>query len=54
MGEWADLGDGRAAVDVVEVYRVKGSGDFAYRRGRRIEVTIDDGKVKRYEMAVVG
>jgi hypothetical protein len=54
VGEWADLGRGRAAVDVVEVYRVKGSGDFAYRRGRRIEVTIHAGKVKRYEMAVVG
>jgi hypothetical protein len=53
-GQWVDLGEGRAAVGVHETYRVKGSGDFAYRRKLRIEVTIRDGKVCRYEMKIVG
>jgi hypothetical protein len=53
-GQWVDLGEGRAAVDVVETYRVKGSGDFAYRRKLRIDVLIRDGKVCRYEMKIVG
>jgi len=33
-GEWVDLGDGRVVSDVHEVYRVKGTGDFAYERTR--------------------
>jgi hypothetical protein len=33
---------------------MKRSGDFAYQRARRIEITIRDGKVSRYEMKVVG
>jgi ketosteroid isomerase-like protein len=49
-----DLGDGRVAIDVHEVYRMKDTGDFAYERNRSVEVTIRDGKVARYEMRVVG
>jgi hypothetical protein len=53
-GEWVDRGDGRVDCEVHQVYRVKGSGDFAYERQRRIELTIKDGKVSRYEVRVVG
>jgi ketosteroid isomerase-like protein len=54
VGEWVDLGDRRAAVDVHQVYRVKGSGDFAYERDLRIEIAIRDGKIVRYEIRAVG
>jgi ketosteroid isomerase-like protein len=53
-GEWVDRGDGRVDCEVHQVYRVKGSGDFAYERQRRLELTIRDGKVSRYEVRVVG
>jgi ketosteroid isomerase-like protein len=49
-----DLGDGRVVSEVHEVYRVKGTGDFAYARDRRIDLTIRDGKIARYEMRIVG
>jgi hypothetical protein len=49
-----DLGDGSIVSDVQEIYRVKGTGDFAYARERRIELTIREGKIARYEMRVVG
>ena len=52
--EIADLGDGRIVSDVHEVYRMKGTGDFAYACDRRIELTIRDGKIARYEMEIVG
>ena len=53
-GDWLELGDGRVVSDVRETYRVKGTGDFAYERNRRIELTIRDGKISRYEMRIVG
>ena len=53
-GEWVDRGDGRVECEVHQVYRVKESGDFAYERQRRVELTIEGGKVSRYEMRVVG
>ena len=53
-GETRDLGNGLTATDVHEVYRMKGTGDFAYARDLRIELTIRDGKVVRYEMRIVG
>jgi hypothetical protein len=49
-----DLGGGRVVSDVHEIYRMKGTGAFAYARERRIELTIRDGTVARYEMQVVG
>jgi ketosteroid isomerase-like protein len=52
--ELSDLGDGHIVSEVRETYRVKGSGDYAYERGRRIELTIREGKVVRYEMRMVG
>lgn len=51
---FSDLGDGRVVSDVHEVYRTKGTGEFAYARDRRIELTIRDGKIARYEIRVVG
>ncbi len=50
IGDWADLGAGRAAVDVLQIYRMKGSGDFAYQRGLHIEVVVRGGKIARYEI----
>jgi ketosteroid isomerase-like protein len=53
-GEWVDHGDGRVTCDVHQVYRVRESGDFAYERERRIELTIRDGMISRYEVRSVG
>jgi ketosteroid isomerase-like protein len=52
--ELTDLGGGRIASGVHETYRVKGTGDFAYARERRIDLTIRDRKIARYEMRMVG
>jgi hypothetical protein len=54
LGELVDLGDGRVASDVRQVYTLKGTGEFAYTRMRRVELTVRDGKVSRYEMRSVG
>ena len=43
--ELTDLGDGRIVSDVHEIYRLKGTGEFAYARERRIELTIRDGRI---------
>ena len=52
--DWTDLGDGCLVCEVRQVYRLKESGDFAYERNRRVQLTIRDGKVSRYEMRIVG
>ncbi len=49
-GDWVDDGDGRLACDVREIYRLKESGDFAYARPHRVQLTIQGGKITRYEM----
>jgi ketosteroid isomerase-like protein len=49
-----DLGGGRTMSDVHEVYRKKGTGDFAYARDHRIELTIREGKIARCEMRFSG
>jgi hypothetical protein len=49
-----DLGEGRVVSDVHEIYSVKDSGEFAYARDRRVELTIREGKIARYEMRIVG
>ena len=54
VGDWDDLGEGRAAVTVRRIYTVKGTGDFAYRRDLRIEIAIRDGRIARYEIRTVG
>jgi ketosteroid isomerase-like protein len=49
-----DLGEGRVASDVHEIYSMREDGEFAYARDRRIELTIREGKIARYEMRIVG
>jgi hypothetical protein len=39
---------------VRETYRMKETGDFAYARERRIELTIREGMITRYEMRFAG
>ena len=53
-GEWADHGNGRFTCDVKQIYRLKETGDFAYEHQRRVEVTIRDGKISRYELLFTG
>ena len=53
-GEWVDQGSGCVACDVKQVYRMKETGDFAYERRRRVELTIRDGQVRRYELLFTG
>jgi hypothetical protein len=52
--QMSDLGGGRVVTDVHELYRAKGMGEVAHTRDRRIDLTIRDGKVTRYEMQIVG
>jgi ketosteroid isomerase-like protein len=54
VGDWEDRGEGRAAIEVREIYRMRDSGDFAYQRDLRIEITIRAGKIARYEIRPVG
>jgi hypothetical protein len=49
-----DLGDGRIVADVHETYRMTGTGEFAYGRDRRIDLTVRDRLIVRYEMHVTG
>jgi ketosteroid isomerase-like protein len=53
-GEWVHLAEDRVASDVQQVYTLKATGEFAYARRRRVELTVRDGKVSRYEMRSVG
>ena len=46
--ELTDLGEGRIVAETRETYRMKGSGDFAYVRAFRIELTIRDRRIARY------
>ncbi|MGN6431276.1 MAG: hypothetical protein ACTHNB_11180 [Gaiellaceae bacterium] len=52
--ELTDLGSGRIVTDVHEIYRMRVTGDFAYARDRRIELTVREGKIARYELRFVG
>jgi ketosteroid isomerase-like protein len=49
-----DLGKGRIATDFREIYTTKSTGEPAYVRERRIELTVRDGKIARYEMRFAG
>lgn len=53
-GGWVDHGDGRVGCDVQEVYRLKATGEFAYKRAVHVELTIRSGKIDRYELRVTG
>ena len=52
--ETIDLGSGKVLADFSEIYRVKGTGDFAYERARQIELTVRGDKIARYEMRFAG
>jgi ketosteroid isomerase-like protein len=54
QNELLDLGSGQIVSDFREVYRMKRTGEFAYARDRRIELTVRDGKIARYEMRFAG
>jgi ketosteroid isomerase-like protein len=54
VGEWVEDAPGVAAVEVREIYLMKGSGDFAYRCELRIEIAIRDGRIARYEIRPIG
>jgi hypothetical protein len=49
-GGWADDGQGQLVCDVRQVYRLKETGDFAYERTRRVQLTLRQGRISRYEM----
>ena len=53
-GDLQDLGKGRMIVDVHETYRVAATEEFAYARERRIQLTVRERQIVRYEMRVVG
>ena len=53
-GDWVDLGDRRLARDAHQVYRWKETGEVSCEREPRIELTIRDDKIARYEMRIVG
>jgi hypothetical protein len=53
QGELTDLGDGLIVSDVRQQYRMRSTGEFAYARERRVEITIRQGKIARYDMRIV-
>lgn len=54
VGEVVDLGEGQVRSEIRQIYRWKQTGEFAHERERRIDVTIRNGKISRYEMRIVG
>ena len=52
--ELTDLGGGRIVSEIHETYSVEATGEPAFAGDRRIELTIRDGKVARYEMQLAG
>jgi ketosteroid isomerase-like protein len=53
-GETIDLGDGHIVAGFREIYRMTDTGEFAYARDRRIELTISGEKIARYELKFTG
>lgn len=53
-GDWNDLGNGRYACNLSAFYRSTVRDDLSYSRDRSFELTIEDGKVSRYEMRFAG
>jgi hypothetical protein len=49
-GEWADLGDGRLSSEVREIYRWALTREFVRERRLRIDLTIRDDLVSRFEV----
>jgi hypothetical protein len=53
-GDWKQLGHGRYSCELRALYRSKETGDLSYSRDRSFELTIQSGKVSRYEMRFAG
>ena len=53
-GELEDLGDGHVSALNHQVYRWKETGELAHERQARIEYTIRDGRIVRYEAKLRG
>jgi uncharacterized protein (TIGR02246 family) len=53
-GELEDLGDGHVSALNHQVYRWKETGELAYERQARIEYTIREGRIVRYEAKLLG
>lgn len=53
-GDWNDLGNGRYECNLSAFYRSTVRDDLSYSRDRSFELTIEDGKVSRYEMRFAG
>ena len=49
-----DHGGGRIVSDIHETYRVKGTGDFAYARDHKLDLTIREGRIARCELGFAG
>jgi len=47
-----DLGGGRFVSEIHEAYRSQQTGQLAFSSERRIELTVREGKIARYEMHV--
>jgi hypothetical protein len=54
IGQVVDLGEGHVQSEILQIYRWKQTGEFAHQRQRRIDLTIRDGIISRYEMRIVG
>jgi hypothetical protein len=54
IGQVVDLGEGHVQSEILQIYRWKQTGKFAHKRQRRIDLTIRDGIISRYEMRIVG
>jgi ketosteroid isomerase-like protein len=49
-GDWEPLGNGRCFCRITALYRSKVADDLSYSRDRSFELTVNDGKVSRFEM----
>lgn len=53
-GDWKLLRNGRYFLEVRVLFKSKETGELSYSRDRSFELTIQDGKVSRYEMRLAG
>jgi Domain of unknown function (DUF4440) len=53
-GDWKSLGNGRYFCEISVHVRSKATGELSYSRDRSFELTVQAGKVSRYEMRFDG
>jgi hypothetical protein len=53
-GDWKVLGNGRFSFEIRALYRSKVSDELSYSRDRSFELSINAGKVSRFEMRFAG